>query len=213
MVRAATIRGPRSKEGVDIMLKNLCRVSLAMAFSFCAIAAEPALGAQCEDVQFADSVKVGGTDLVLNGMGIRKATMFAVKVYVAGLYLPQKSSDANAILAANTPWELDLHFVHSADASDMRDAYDEGFEKAAGDGLDALKPKIEALKSQITDMDVGQVLSYAYEPSTGTVVTVNGKAGPPIEGADFAAALLKISIGPEPPNEDLKTGLLGGACE
>jgi Chalcone isomerase-like len=195
------------------MLKQLRHATLMAALSASAIAAGPALGAQCLDVQFPDSVKVGGTDLVLNGMGIRKATMLAVKVYVAGLYLPQKSSDGNTILAANTAWELDLHFVHSADASDMRDAYDDGFEKAAGDNLDALKPKIEALKSQITDMEEGQELSYAYDPSAGTVVTVNGKAGAPIEGADFAAALLKINIGPEPPNEDLKTGLLGGACE
>ena len=195
------------------MFERMRHVVFAAAFSASAVVALPALGAQCLDVQFPDSVKVGSTDLVLNGMGIRKATMLAVKVYVAGLYLPAKSSDGAKIAAANEAWELDLHFVHSADASDMRDAFDDGFEKAAGDKLDALKPSIETLKSQIVDMEDGQVLSYAYDPSAGTVVTVNGKSGAPIEGADFAAALLTISIGPEPPNEDLKTGLLGGACE
>jgi Chalcone isomerase-like len=195
------------------MLKPFRHVAIAATLSVSAMAAFPALGAQCLDVQFPDSVKVGSTDLVLNGMGIRKATMLAVKVYVAGLYLPAKSSDGAKIAAANQAWELDLHFVHSADASDITDAFDEGFEKAAGDNLDALKPKIETLKSQMADMEDGQILSYAYDPSTGTVVTVNGKSGAPIEGADFAAALLTISIGPEPPNEDLKTGLLGGACE
>ncbi len=30
----------------------------------------PAFGATCRDVQFPDSVKVGNTDLVLNGLGI-----------------------------------------------------------------------------------------------------------------------------------------------
>jgi hypothetical protein len=195
------------------MRKSVRSAAVAAALSISATAALPALGAECLDVQFPDSVKVGGTDLVLNGMGIRKATMLAVKVYVAGLYLPKKSSDGDAIVAANEPWELTLHFVHSADASDIQDAFDEGFEKAAGDNLDALKQRIETLKSQMTDFEDGQTLSYSYDPATGTVVDVNGKSGAPIEGADFAAALLKISVGPEPPNEDLKTGLLGGTCE
>jgi hypothetical protein len=204
---------PQHQKGRQNMFERMRHVAFAAAFSASAVVALPALGAQCLDVQFPDSVKVGSADLVLNGMGIRKATMLAVKVYVAGLYLPAKSSDGATIAAADQPWELTLHFVHSADASDMRDAFDEGFEKAAGDNLDALKARIETLKAQIVDIEDGQVLSYSYDPGTGTVVNVNGKSGAPIEGADFAEALLTISIGPEPPNEDLKTGLLGGACE
>ena len=34
-----------------------------------------------------------------------------------------------------------------------------------------------------------------------------------IEGADFASTLLSIWIGHEPPNGDLKSGLLGGQCK
>lgn len=195
------------------MLERIRHLAFAAALSVPVAVSLPAFGAECLDVQFPDSVKVGDADLVLNGMGIRKATMLAVKVYVAGLYLPQKSTDGAKIAAANEPWELGLHFVHSADASDIRDAFDDGFEKAAGDNLDAMKPSIESLKAQIVDMADGDVLSYSYDPATGTVVTVNSTSGAPIEGADFAAALLTISVGPEPPNEDLKTGLLGGACE
>lgn len=173
----------------------------------------PVLGAECIGVQVPDNVKVGDKDLVLNGLGIRKATIFNVKVYLGVLYLPEKSGDGEKIIGSNEPWELALHFVHDVDASDIRDAFDEGFKKAAGDDLSALSARIDTLKSKMVDFEEGHVLSYAYDPANGTVVDVNGKSGPPIEGADFAAALLKISIGPEPPNEDLKTGLLGGKCE
>ena len=186
---------------------------VAAALPMLVAGATPAVGAECIGVQVPDSVKVGDKELVLNGLGIRKATIFNVKVYVAGLYLSEKSGDGEKIIGSNEPWELALHFVHDADASDIRDAFDEGFEKAAGDKLNALSARIDALKSQMIDFEEGHVLSYAYDPANGTVVDVNGKNGPPIEGADFAAALLKISIGPEPPNEDLKTGLLGGKCE
>jgi hypothetical protein len=44
-------------------------------------------------------------------------------------------------------------------------------------------------------------------------VDVNGAGGNAIEGADFATTLLSIWIGREPPNEDIKSGLLGGKCK
>jgi hypothetical protein len=62
----------------------------------------PVLGAECLNVKVPDSAKAGGTDLVLNGLGIRKATFLNVKVYVAGLYLPQKSGEAGKIISAES---------------------------------------------------------------------------------------------------------------
>jgi hypothetical protein len=44
-------------------------------------------------------------------------------------------------------------------------------------------------------------------------VDMNGAAGSPIQGPDFAMALLSVWLGPKPPNADLKAGLLGGKCE
>jgi hypothetical protein len=175
--------------------------------------ASPAVGATCREIQFADRVKAGGADLVLNGLGIRKATLLRIKVYVAGLYLPQKSSDAGAILGANGRWQLVLHFVRDVDASDIRDAFQEGFEKAAGDKRAGLQTRIAALNAQMVDFKTGQSLTFTRHPTTGVTVDVNGKGGAAIEGADFATALLAIWLGPKPPNEDLKTGLLGGPCE
>lgn len=185
-----------------------CTAALAMAGAILA----PAQAATCNGIDFADTAKVGSTDLVLNGLGMRKATMFKVDVYVAGLYLPQKSTDAAAIVAANQAWRLELHFVHDADASDIRKAFNDGFETVAGDNLDALQARIDALNAQMIDLKVGDVLIYDYDPATGSVVMLNGKTGPAIEGADFAAALLEMDIGSKPPNEELKTGLLGGSC-
>lgn len=194
------------------MSQRIRLLSFVAALSASSTAAVPALAADCIGVQFPDSVKVGSSDLVLNGLGIRKATIFSVKVYVTGLYLPEKSGNEDQILAADLPWQQVLHFVHDVDASDIRDAFDEGFEKAAGETLDALRQRVEALKTRMIDFKEGHVLSYTYEPDVGTVIDVNGQTST-IEGADFAAALLTISIGPEPPNKDLKSGLLGGKCD
>jgi len=54
--------------------------------------------------------------LVLNGLGLRQATMMKVNVYVAALYVAQRSADANAILASNTPKDLIFQFVPTSAA-------------------------------------------------------------------------------------------------
>lgn len=195
------------------MPHHMRTVAFVMALSVPTLSAATALGAECDQVAFPDTIRAGDADLSLNGLGLRKATMLRVKVYVAGLYLPEKSADAGQILGADRHWRLVLRFVRDVDASDIRDAFEEGFENAAGHKLDALRPRIDSLNAQIVNFKEGQYLSYDYDPAKGTVLDVNGKTGGAIEGADFANALLAIWIGAEPPNEDLKSGLLGGACE
>jgi hypothetical protein len=170
--------------------------------------------ATCGDVQFADALTVNSSPLVLNGLGVREATMFNVDVYVAGLYVPQKSVDGDAIIAANQPWRLLLKFVHDADASDVRDAFQKGFERVTGGNLGPLKDRIATLDSQIVDIKEGDYLSLTYDPvAASTVIDLNGMSSAPIEGADFADALLTMSVGPNTPNQQLRAGLLGGPCE
>ncbi|HLX76390.1 MAG TPA: chalcone isomerase family protein, partial [Terriglobales bacterium] len=76
-------------------------------------------------VTLPDTVQVGSATLVLNGLGVRKK--FVVKVYVAGLYLEQKSSDANAIIKAEARKRIVMHFVHRASKDQMMSAFDESF--------------------------------------------------------------------------------------
>ncbi len=54
------------------------------------------------------------------------------------------------------------------------------------------------------------VLQIGWIPETGTQISLNGKAaGKAIAGEDFYQALLKIWLGKEPVQKDLKQGLLG----
>lgn len=188
-------------------------LALLAALWIALVSGMPASGATCRDIQFPDTVKLGNADLVLNGLGIRKATMLRIKVYVGALYLPQKSADAAAILSANGRWQLVLHFVRDVDAGDIRDAFQEGFQKAAGDKFGGLQTRIAGLNAQMVDFKSGQSLTFTRDPATGVNVDINGKGGSTIESAEFATAFLAIWLGAKPPNEDLKTGLLGGACE
>jgi len=137
--------------------------------------------------------------------------MLKVKVYVAALYVAKTSSDPSAILGVGTPIQLTLHFVRDVGGDDVRKGFEEGFEKNAKAQLPALKERIAQLNGWITDVKSGQALTFIHKPGTGVQVDVNGSVKGTIKGDDFSKAFLSIWLG-DPPNSEIKTGLLGGAC-
>ncbi len=167
---------------------------------------------ECKGVTFPDQMQAEGTMLKLNGLGLRQATMFKVNVYVAALYVAQTSTDASAILKPNTPFQLVLQFVRDVGRSDLVKGWNEGFENNAKSLIPALKDRIEAFEALMTDVKTGEQLRFVHKPGAGTQVSVKGAVKGTIAGDDFAHALLSIWLGPNPPNDDLKAGLLGGAC-
>ena len=70
----------------------------------------PAVAGQLAGVTLPDQVSVRGQTLVLNGLGLREATVLMVNVYVAGLYVEIKSSDPDVILKADRTKQLDATF-------------------------------------------------------------------------------------------------------
>lgn len=183
--------------------------ALGLALGLALAASPGSWAATCDGVTLPDHVEVGTTSLTLNGLGIRKATMLRVHVYVAGLYLPEKSGDASAILAADQPWHLLLHFVRDVTADEIRDAFTDGFERAPA----TAQPYVTQLNAAMADYATGHTLAFSHAPGSGVGVDVNGAGGPTIGDAAFAQNLLGIWLGPNPPNAELKSGLLGGACD
>ena len=182
--------------------------------SWFAVAALYATGADAKDcagVSFPDQAQVEGSNLSLNGLGLRLATMLKVKVYVAALYVAKTSNDPAAILDSTAPVELVLQFVRDVGADDLRKGWDEGFEKNANGQLPALKGRIATLNGWMTDVRSGQKLVFTRKPGAGIQVSVNGANKGAIPGDDFAKTFLSIWLG-DPPNPEIKAGLLGGAC-
>lgn len=160
-------------------------------------------------VSLPDTQEVGGKTLVLNGLGIRQATVLNFNVYVAGLYLEKKTGDAKAIIDSDAPKQILMHFIRDVSADDIREAYDEGFEKNAGGKLGAIEARVKKLNGWMADMKKGDRMSITYVPGKGTTVNIRGKDQGTIEGADFAKVMFAIFFGSEPPNSDLKEGMLG----
>jgi hypothetical protein len=176
----------------------------------CLALAAPVAAGTLEDVTMADSVQVGDATLTLNGMGLRikKVAFIKIKVYVAGLYLPTKTSDASAILNADEPKQLVMHFLYKEVSREkLVDAWNESF-AANAKGV-ALGDRLDTFNGMWSDMKTGEEAVLTYVPGTGTTVVIKGEAKGVIPGADFAKALFSVWLGPEPPNKEIKEGLLG----
>jgi hypothetical protein len=161
----------------------------------------------------ANSVRVDGQPLTLNGMGVREATVFNVNVYVAGLYVEGgRSRNAADILNTAKRKRLVLHFVRDVERSEIQEAFSSGFRTSAGSSYSGMRDSINRLNRWVTDVGEGDVLMFTYVPGTGLEVVVNGRRKGTIEGDDFARVFFNIWLGSDPPNSGLKTGLLGGSC-
>jgi hypothetical protein len=195
----------------DKMKTDMKRI-LLQTLTVAVLGANVAQAKECKGVNFPDQAQVEGSNLTLNGLGLRQATMFKVNVYVAALYVAKTSSDPNALLGSNTPSELILQFVRDVGADDLRKGWQEGFEKNSGTQLPALKERIAMLNGWMGDVKTGQRLTFIHKPGAGLEVNVNGAVKGSIKGDDFAKAFLSIWLGADPPNPEIKAGLLGGAC-
>lgn len=172
------------------------------------IFAIPALAADKAGVTLPDTRDVGDTQLKLNGIALREKFVF--DVYVAGLYLTEKSNDANTILAQDAPRMMLMHFVRDVDAKAINEAWFEGLEENVAGVTPELTAQFKQLAEMMRDIKEGETMGFTYTPATGTEIMVAGQSMGGIPGKTFADAILATWIGPKPgPGTRFKEALLG----
>ena len=165
-----------------------------------------ALARELEGATLADTLTAGEKTLKLNGLGLRKKTMF--KVYVGGLYLESPSKDAGAILASDQAKAIRLHFLRDLKKGQLVEAFQEGFDANAKDKA-AQKAAFDKMLALVPDVKEGGTLTFTYLPGKGTTLQVADSELGAFEGKGFADAVFSIWLGPKPPSEDLRKGMLG----
>lgn len=168
-----------------------------------------ARAAQLDGVWMPDARVVNGTPMVLNGMGLRTYSFLGIRIYVAGLYLEQRSNNSQMILHSRKMKLLDIRFLRDVDAANARRAWRNGF----ADNCKApcyLDPndvaRFLAAVPAVRRGDDSRLLFTA----NGVRVTLNGRLFGQVSDPHFAEMILATFIGPEPPTARLKRGLLGG---
>ena len=165
-----------------------------------------ALAGELAGVTLPDTLKSGEMTLKLNGLGLRKKSMF--KVYVGGLYL-ESPSEGRGRDPGDRPGEghPDVFPARPDEGAARRglpgrlrgNVKDKAAEKAAFDKMLALVP----------DVKEGDTLTFTYLPGKGTTLQLGTKELGVFEGKGFAEAVFSIWLGPKPPSDDLKKGMLG----
>ena len=163
-------------------------------------------------IKIDDVVQVGNTTLQLNGAGIRKKLIF--KVYVGALYLVEKKHTATAILADPGQKRMSIHLLRDLSGNQLQEAFNKGLSaNNTPNELIAMEGEIKEFLSifRLTgEIAKGGLVTLDFIPGEGTRIRVNGEVKGRIAGAEFSHALLKIWLGEDPADEDLKQHLLGG---
>lgn len=187
---------------IAVRLLSLTAVLLVTSFNPGSLFAE-----ELDGITLPDSYEVNGKSLVLNGLGIRKATIFGIRVYVAGLYVTKKCADPELLLNSPDPKYILMQMVRTITREDIVDAWTSGLEKNV-ENPQPFIVQLNAVTSPLADIQPGEKIGVLFEQNAVQLETPGNRKFR-VNGKGFGKALLSIWLGENPPNRALKRGLLG----
>lgn len=171
-----------------------------------------AAAVEVNGVKLDDTVRVANQELKLNGAGVRTRAVF--KVYVAGLYLPEKKKTVPEILASNGPRRVHMVLLREVNSEDLGQAFMDGL-NANSDKAEKAKfvnqtVKMGEIFASIPSLKAGDSITNDWVPGSGMHVLVNGKrVGEVLPDIAFYNAFLRIWLGDKPADSSLKQAWLG----
>lgn len=164
-----------------------------------------------------ESYKLGQDNLVLNGAGLREKFAIGVDVYVCGLYLKSKTTNAAAIINSDDPMVIRLQMVRGVNAQEFSENTLLGFHESTRNlGIDIksidneIKQFLQVFSGKISKNDVFDI---TYSKADGIRVYKNYSKTPAVtiknmtlKRALFGVWLTKRSEGRL---NDLRRGMLG----
>ena len=189
------------------MISHSVRVATLVA----ALLAVPGLhAAEVAGVKIDERIKVGNSELVLNGAGLRSKVF--IKVYVGALYVSQKASTPAALLDAGSPRRMSLRLLRDLDSDTLYGALRDGLKDNNTEAeLAALKVPTDQfadIMKKIGNARTGDTVAIDFTPD-GVGVSLNGESRGKVASASFGRALLKVWLGENPVDASLKKALLG----
>lgn len=182
---------------------------LSLIFSISVQAKEVAGIDVAENISFSEQ----SSKLKLNGAGIR--TKFIFDIYIGSLYLGKKSTNPKKIYTMHGEKRISMHFLYDEiEKAKLVSGWNAGFENnLSSNELTKFKQQIDQFNNLFVTVKKGDVINLNFTPTTGTHVVINGNILGLVEGDEFFIALLKIWLGAEPADSDLKQAMLGTDSE
>jgi hypothetical protein len=186
---------------------NLHRLHINLLLClFVGITTLPLHAAEVAGVHFRDDFLVDKTKLNLTGAGLLRYWGF--KAYTGAFYL-EEGAPIDDVLADRAK-RIELEYFRSIKGEDFGPATNKSIAKNVDSKtFDRLRPRIDYHNSLYEDVRPGDRYSLTYVPGKGTELARNGEPKGLIEGADFAAAVFSIWLGPKPISDSFKRQILG----
>ena len=168
----------------------------------------PAQALKVNGVDVADGINLDNQKLVLNGAGVR--SKFFVDAYIAALYLPAKSTDANAVIEGDETMAIRLQITSGMiNSKRMSDSTRDGFVRSTGGNLAPIEKEVDQLISAFKDeIKEGDIFDLVYSPEQGVTVSHNGVQKSQVQGFEFKKALFGIWLSDDSIQKSLRKAML-----
>lgn len=163
-------------------------------------------------VKVAQSLKLAGTNLELNGVGVRYRGPF--KVYAAALYTARKVESTEEFHAENGAKRMAITMLREVDSTEMGRMFINGMLKnTPADKQGKVLPDLARMGEVFAShkrLLPGEQLVIDWLPGQGMQITVRGKLqNENFKSPEFFGALMNIWLGKSPADWQLKDALLG----
>lgn len=182
------------------------------SFIFCTLllSAVSVHAVSVEGIKLKNSIKLGNSQLHLNGAG--KRSRFFIDFYIAALYLSEKTEDAQKVIAANELMMLQLHVISKLISSEnLTKGTREGFSQSTNGNTQPIQVEIDNFLDAFKEpINIGDVFEIVYHPEQGLVVIKNRHIAKQMPVTlEFKRALFGIWLSDKPAQVSLKKSLLG----
>jgi Chalcone isomerase-like len=191
------------------MKSRILRAASAAFVSLCCaltVSAEPALQ------QFPAKVSVGADQLQLNGRGTRVRVILSV--YEAALYTVRPVRSIDEVAKLEGAKRFHAMALREVDADTLGRLFMKGIkDNNPREDVARLLPSILQVSSTFTErrkLKAGDTFGFDYVPGVGTRLFIGGTAqGEWVKDPAFFVLIMRLWLGPNPADADLKQALLG----
>ena len=175
--------------------------------ALCFLAGFPAAAATLSGVAMPDTLDAAGAHLVLNGMALRTYSILGLRIYVAGLYLDHRSSDADQIMASPSPKLLRFTFVRDVGQAAARRSWHESLQNSCRPPCQLPPEAVDRFLGAVPGMHAGDTSEFLF---TGSAldVSMNGHLLGHVDDPLFMRVILTSFIGAHPTVPEVKRALL-----
>ncbi len=160
-----------------------------------------------DSFSFSEETTIESKKLFLNGTAFRKASLFNVKIWLAGLYLENKTNQSEEILSSSSMKMIRLFPLYNISASDSVKGWKVALADNCESSCQTLSDEIKNFLSSVPEFKKKDEYVYTFFKD-GIYYSLNGKEVFKSNNLAFARLLLATWIGKKPPTVDVRKGLL-----